>query len=74
MSNHFILINSNGGYIGRYYWANTDFHHPDPDFRQGWGQMYCMPNLNNDQSPSISYSQWAGSIWVLRAWLEARSC
>lgn len=69
MSNHFISINSNGGYIGRYYWANTDFHHPDPDFRQGWGQMYCMPITKN-----ILGSQWAGSIWVLRAWFKARSC
>lgn len=68
MSNQFISINSNGGYIGRYYWANTDFHHPDPDFRQGWGQMYCMP-----MSSVLKNSHWAGSIWVIRAWLKARS-
>lgn len=53
MSNHFIRITSNGGYIGRWCWCNTGA--PGAD---GWGS--CSP------LPVTILGAWAGSIPIVR--------
>lgn len=54
--NHFVSINSLGGYFGNFYWRNTDVSDSDC-----WGQIFSIPAKN------ILNTGWAGSVWTVRA-------
>jgi len=58
MSNHFCRITSEGGYFGRFFWANSNSRGQPED----WGTVQWLPNCRNLEPDS----GWAGAIWVLR--------
>jgi hypothetical protein len=59
MTNHFIRITSNGGYIGRWFWTNSGS--PAAAVNGHWGGVTCLEDCAN-----LRESIWAGSLWVLR--------
>lgn len=57
--NHFLHVTSNGGYIGRIIWCNSE----DPDTPDGfWGSVALMP--------SNRWGVLAGSIPLVRYMLR----
>lgn len=60
MSNHFFRVTSNGGYIGRFAWANKGSNGANKDGFGGW-------EFASDESARC-YPEgfWAGSLWIIR--------
>jgi hypothetical protein len=58
MSNHFIRITGEGGYLGRWFWGNTGSTGCDDK----WGSIHWLSNTAMENMGS----GWAGSVGILR--------
>ena len=53
---NFIRFTSEGGYLGRFFWANTG----SVGTEGGWGCFTAIPSRNR------LGTGWAGDVWVVR--------